>query len=110
MDGMELLQQLEYELGQAENCANLMQRYGREKAEAERAYRMELSKTMLRLRAEGMPVSVLPDICRGIPEIADLRCARDCAESDDAANRAAHYMHKDRADIYREIIKLEWRS
>ena len=108
MDGMELVQQLNYEMEQAEACANEAHTLGRDKAEAERAYRVELAKTMLALRADGMPVSIIGDICRGIPEVADLRCRRDCAETDYEANREAHYMHRQRADMYRELIKVEW--
>lgn len=108
MDGMELVQQLNYELDQAEACAAETQGLGREKAEAEREYRVALSKTMLRLRSDGIPATIIGDVCRGIPEIAELRCKRDCAEADWEANREAHYLHRQRAEMYRDIIKVEW--
>ena len=41
-------------------------------AEAEREYRILKSKEELRLRAENMPVTLIPDIVKGLPEVADL--------------------------------------
>lgn len=50
----------------------------REYAEAERDYRMELSKEITRLRAEGMNVTLVPDIARG--NVSELKFKRDLAE------------------------------
>lgn len=43
-------------------------------------YRTELSKRLLRLRAEGYAVTHLGDIAKGMEDIAKLRFERDIAE------------------------------
>ena len=52
------------------------------KAEAERNYRVELRKEILKLRLEKVPTTVIQDIAKGNERIADLRLKRDIAESD----------------------------
>lgn len=56
----------------------LMGRYGREYAEAERAYKVELSKQALVLRERGMPVTLIDKVIYG--KVADKRFERDTAE------------------------------
>lgn len=48
-------------------------------AEAERLYRVAKSKEELRLRAEGVPVTLIPDIVKGLEEVADLDFNRNVA-------------------------------
>jgi hypothetical protein len=57
-----------------------MKRRGQKYAEAERDYRVALAKQMLTERDNGMPVTIISDICKGKSEIAQLRFSRDCAE------------------------------
>lgn len=57
-----------------------LKRRGQKYAEAERDYRVALSKQMLTERDNGMPVTIISDICKGKSEIAQLRFSRDCAE------------------------------
>ena len=53
---------------------------GRAYAQAERDYRVAMSRKILEERDKGTPVTIISDICRGTPEIAKLRFERDCAE------------------------------
>ena len=46
-------------------------------AEAERNYRIAKSKEELRLRAEGVPVTLIPDIVKGLEEVANLDFERN---------------------------------
>ena len=110
MDGMELIQELNAELDAAEQCVNDMQPLGRARSIAERDYRIALSKAEMGYRANGYPVSIIGDVTRGLPDIAELRCARDMAEVEFEANKAAHYLHRQRADMYEAMIKVEWRN
>lgn len=48
-------------------------------AEAERLYRIAKSKEELRLRSEGVPVTLIPDIVKGLVEVADLDFERNVA-------------------------------
>lgn len=52
------------------------------KAEAERNYRVEVRKEILKLRLEKIPTTILHDLVRGNEKIAELRLKRDIAESD----------------------------
>lgn len=54
---------------------------GKEKAEAERDYRVALQKEILIQRDAGMPVTIISDVCRGKAEIADLKMKRDIADT-----------------------------
>ncbi|MED1953963.1 hypothetical protein [Brevibacillus centrosporus] len=47
-------------------------------AEAEREYRKALSIEIVKLRTDGMPVSIISDVARG--NVADLKFKRDLAE------------------------------
>ena len=53
---------------------------GRAYAQAERDYRVAMSRKILEERDKGTPVTIISDVCRGTPEIAKLRFERDCAE------------------------------
>lgn len=55
---------------------------GRAFAEAESDYRTALATETLRLRNdEGYPVTLVPDLARGKPEVARLKVERDCSEA-----------------------------
>ena len=47
------------------------------KAEAERAYRTALSQEIMKLRAEGVQATLIPDLARGA--VAELKFERDYA-------------------------------
>ena len=51
---------------------------GRERAETERDYRSKLAQEMMRLKAEGLQVTLIPDVARG--NLADHLFKRDLAE------------------------------
>lgn len=50
------------------------------KAETERAYRIALRQEKMRLRASGMPATLIDDMARGEEVIAQLRVERDIAK------------------------------
>lgn len=55
--------------------------YGRELAEAERVYKITLRQEALKLRSDGMAVTLINQIVYGIPEVAQKRFNRDIAET-----------------------------
>ena len=55
--------------------------YGRELAEAEKDYKITLRQEALKLRSDGMAVTLLSQIVYGIPTVADKRFNRDIAET-----------------------------
>lgn len=52
---------------------------GKERAQTERDYRVALRQKILTERSKGTPVTIISDVCRGDPEIADLRLKKDYA-------------------------------
>lgn len=82
---------------------------GRELAEAERKYRVAKRTRVLWERGENKtPVTLVPDIVKGYPDIAQLCFERDCAEQVYEANREALLLAKKRVDTIREMIAREW--
>lgn len=64
-----------------ERLIRLLQSSGIKLAQNDTAYRKELSKAELQMNAEGYPVTITRDTCRGLPEIAKLRLRRDCSKA-----------------------------
>lgn len=81
---------------------------GRTYAQAEQNYRIALSKKILEGRAEGMPVTILSDVCRGDPEIARLKLERDIAETVYKSAMAAIQAYKLQIRILDAQIEREW--
>ena len=61
-------------------------------------------------RANKTPVSIVSDICRGKPEIAELKLNRDCSEAVYSASKEAIHAIKLRLRILDEEITREWNS
>lgn len=74
-----MLEQMEKSKILDRSCGELGKR-GRAYAEYERDYRIALNKKILEERANGTPVTIISDICRGDAVVADLKFKRDCAE------------------------------
>ncbi len=72
------LNDLNKKLGES---VRLMARYGREYAQAERDYKVQLAQTALKLRSEDMPVTLIDKVVYGKHEVADARFKRDVAET-----------------------------
>lgn len=56
-----------------------MAMHGKKYAEAEKAYKIRLMQETLKLRDDGMPVTIIDKVVMGI--VADERCQRDIAEA-----------------------------
>lgn len=84
-----------------------LKKRGQAKAKAERDYRVELSKEILKLRAEGIPVTIINDLARGNEKIAALKMQRDIAESLYESNMQYIYSCKLNIDIVHNQIQAE---
>lgn len=78
---------------------------GREKAENERDYRSELAKEMLRLKAEGMQVTLITDIAKG--NVSDKLFQRDLAEARFKAGIEAADAIKIQVSALQTILKYQ---
>jgi hypothetical protein len=78
----------------------------KEFAEAERAYRKALADKIVRLRAEGTPVTAAADVARGSEEVVELKFQRDLKEGMKEAAQQSIYRHTaDRRDL---LELLDW--
>lgn len=85
-------------------------RAGCQLAENEAAYRSTLRVAILEERDRGTPVTIIGDICRGDPDIADLKRARDCAEAVYKASCESINVYKLRLRMLNEQINRVWHS
>ena len=54
---------------------------GLEKAKTERDYRVREAQEILKLKTDGFKVTIIQEVAKGNPEVAELRLKRDIAES-----------------------------
>ena len=83
---------------------------GTERANAERGYKILLRSECLRLRDEGMPVSLIAMVVYGIEEVADARRERDIAEAVYEANLEAINSIKLQMRLIEAQLDREWRT
>lgn len=80
--------------------------------EAEREYRKLKSQETLRLRAEGFPTTLIPDIVKGLDNVADADFKRNAAEVIYKANGEAINVKKAEfkameSELEREYVQTE---
>lgn len=64
------------------NSINILAKYGKELAEAERDYKIVLRQEALKLRNDQeMAVTLINQVIYGVPEVASRRFKRDVAEA-----------------------------
>jgi len=80
-------------------------RLAKRKAETERLYRAELAKTMMRMRAEKIPATLIGDLARG--EVAELKFERDLAMEMHRSALAAMEALKSEINALQSIAKYQ---
>jgi hypothetical protein len=91
-----------------ERAISELKERGKVYAKAEHDYRVQLSKRLTTLRAEGQPVTHLIDIAKGEPEIARLRMERDIAESLYSTAQEAINVYKLKIRVLESQLAREW--
>lgn len=71
-------------------------------------YRMRVALMTLELRAQNTPVTVISDIVRGDPEVADLKLKWVCAEADNKSSNHLIYLKEKKIEVLNEQLKREW--
>lgn len=79
-------------------------------AENEAEYRKALRVAILEERAKGTPVTVTGDLCRGRPDIAELKRLRDSSEAIYKASQEAINVYKLRIRMLDAQIQRVWSS
>ena len=82
---------------------------GRAYAQAEHDYRVAMRKKILEERANGTPVTIISDLCRGDPEVAKLRIERDIALTVYESAKEAIQTYKLQIRILDAQIEREWK-
>lgn len=109
MDGLDLWNAITSRLDLLDEAVKSLRFRAREYAESESAYRQALAIEMLRLREEDkMPVTIIPDLARGRPEIARLKVERDCNEALYKSALEAINVNKIRVKVLESQHEREW--
>lgn len=107
-DGFTLHQAIDEALCNTEECIDEMHSLGIDKAQARKDYRIAYSKEILAMRNAGMPATIIADVVKGFPHIAELRFKLECAEAHYDGNFQAILYWKKRVDTLREELDREW--
>jgi len=83
---------------------------GQAYAQAEHDYRVALAGKMLADRANGIPATIMGDICRGDRAIAKLKLERDIAEVVYKSANEAIQSYKLQIRVLESQIEREWKS
>ena len=77
----------------------------REKAEAEKTYRLALMRAIVGLKDEGKPATLIPDLARG--QAADEKYSRDLADAKYTAGREALDSIKSQVSALQSILRYQ---
>lgn len=105
---MELWEELEQKNRQLDQALKTLRQNGIALAEAEKNYKEAVSKEALRLRDEGVAVTLINQIIYGLSSISVLRFERDCASVLYNANQEAINIRKLQIRIIESAIEREW--
>lgn len=105
---MDLWLELQAKLKQLEQALATYRVNGIALAEAEKKYKEAISKEVLKLRDEGMAVTLIAQVIYGLPSISTLRFQRDCAEAVYKANEEAINVKKLEVRVIENQLGREW--
>lgn len=108
MSDYDLWLEIQSKTRQLDYSVKELRKSGTAYAEAEKAYKIKLREWCLRLRSQDMPIGLIDKTCYGIPEIAELRFKRDCAQAVYRANMEAINAIKLEIRIINEQLSREW--
>lgn len=108
MTGQDLMMEMQNKMATLDAALRQIGKRGETYAKAEQDYRTALASKMLLERDNGTPVTILSDICRGTPEIAQKKLNRDIAESLYKVALEACNVYKLQIRILENHIEREW--
>lgn len=100
--------ELDSKLKQLEVSVKQLRKHGTELAEAEKAYKIELSKEALRLEEQGAKATMIALRIYGEGKVAKLRLERDIAKTVYQANMEAINALKLEIRVIENQIEREW--
>ena len=105
---MDLQEELTKQVELLQKSLEKLKETGKDYATAEREYKVLLRQEILKLRREGEAIGVISLICYGIPEVAEARFKRDCAEAIYKANQEAINTYKLKIRLLESQISRKW--
>lgn len=105
MDLINITQEIHAASQRLSKSADALFSLGRSKAEAERDYRLALSREILKLRTDGIPVSIITDLAKG--NVADALFQRDFTEAQFKAGIEAVDAIKSQVSSLQTILKYQ---
>ena len=105
---MDLYQEITRLVNELDISVKHLRKSGTERAEAERKYKICLRQEALKLRDEGMAVTLIDKIIYGVTEVANLRFDRDVKEAVYQANLEAINSTKLKLRILENQYDKEW--
>lgn len=91
-----------------EQALNNLKYTGKASAEALRDYHVAKAQATLNLRAKGYPTTLIPDLVKGLSDVAELDLKRNIAEVNYKANLEAINVYKKKSDDLRMYFDKEW--
>ena len=105
---MDLYEEITRLVNELDVSVKHLRKSGTERAETERKYKICLRQEALKLREEGMAVTLIDKIIYGVPEVANLRFDRDVKEAVYQANLEAINSTKLKLRILENQYDKEW--
>lgn len=105
---MELYDELQIKNKQLDQALRTFRQNGIALADAEKKYKEMVTKEILRLRDEGMAVTLIAQVIYGLPSISMLRFERDCAKAVYDANAEAINVKKLQIRLIESQMQREW--
>lgn len=105
---MTLVEELDSKIKELDGAISKMRSDGVALAQAERTYKVLLRTEVLKLRDAGLAVTLIKDVVRGIPQVAELRLNRDVAQTFYEADKELINSIKLQIRVIQSQFNAEW--
>ena len=105
---MEIWEEINHNQAMLEASLNPLRKNGEASAAAERDYRIAKSKAILNMKEKGYPVTLIPELVKGLKDVAELDFKRNIAEVVYKANMEAINVYKKKSDDLRMYFEKEY--
>ena len=105
---MDLWGEIEQKIKELDVSVRALRKTGTEFATAERDYKKRLREEALKLKTDGMAVTLIDKVVYGVPEVAELRFNRDVCEAVYQANQESINVLKLNIRIIESQLNREW--
>lgn len=105
---MEIWEALENERKLLSESLSTLANTGIDYCKANKEYHIAKTKEILRLKKEGMPITLIPQMIKGIEEVAELDFKRNATEVIYKANLEAINVHKLEIKVIEKQIEREY--